>query len=149
MGRPRKVQSNIPQVPQPPTVAEDEILNSEQEELYYRQVMTGEIPPPPNPLEDEDNYTPQPPNTGSGVVPPTVKHIHVHVPTSNLYLVEGKVRLQSTLDPASSQVADQRRIVNAADADEALQKFIKYYESMSNETHTYSVLQAGASETIL
>ena len=136
MARPKKIRD----VPQPPAVAEDEVLNSAREELYYRQVMTGEIPPPPNPLEEEAPVVsdPEPP-----VVPTRL------VFATTLFLVEGKVRLQSTLDPASSQIADQRRIVNAADADEALQKFIKYYEDMSNEAQTYSVLQAGASETIL
>jgi hypothetical protein len=138
MARPKKVQSNIPSVTQPSAVAEDEVLNSEQEELYYRQVMTGEIPPPPNPVE---------------TVPETmVVEAQASVPSvvvpARLFLVEGKVKLESTLDN-SSQVADQRRIVNATDVDEALQKFVKYYENMSNEAQTYSVLQAGASETIL
>jgi hypothetical protein len=136
MGRPKKIRD----VPQPPAVAEDEVLNSEREELYYRQIMTGEIPPPPNPLDEEALVVSEPesPIVSTATVFPTT-----------LFLVEGKVRLQSTLDPASSQVADQRRIVNATNVDEALQKFVKYYESMSNEAQTYSVLQAGASETIL
>lgn len=138
MARPRKVQSNIPSVPQPPAVAEDEVLNSEREELYYRQVMTGEITPPPNPVETVPDVM---------TVEAQVSVPSVVVP-ARLFLVEGKVKLESTLDN-SSQVADQRRIVNAADVDDALQKFIKYYENMSNEAQRYSVLQAGASETIL
>jgi hypothetical protein len=136
MARPKKIRD----VPQPPAVAEDEVLNSEQEELYYHQIMTGEISPPPNPVEEETMIMPE---AETSIAP-----VAVVLPTT-LFLVEGKVRLQSTLDPASGQVADQRRIVNATDVDEALQKFIKYYEGMSNEAQTYSVLQAGASETIL
>lgn len=136
MSRPKKIRD----VPQPPAVAEDEVLNSEREEFYYRQIMTGEIPPPPNPLDEEALVVSEP---ESPIVSTTT------VFSTTLFLVEGKVRLQSILDSVYSQVVDQRRIVNATNVDEALQKFIKYYESMSNETQTYSVLQAAASETIL
>jgi hypothetical protein len=69
------------------------------------------------------------------------------VATSSTYLVEGKVRLDQGGDPPV--IADQRRIVNAANVDEALSKFVNYFTSMSNANQRYTVVQAGASETIL
>jgi hypothetical protein len=69
------------------------------------------------------------------------------VATSSTYLVEGKVRLDQ--DGNSPVFADQRRIVNAANVDEALSKFVNYFTSMSNPTQRYTVVQAAASETIL
>lgn len=66
---------------------------------------------------------------------------------SLIYLVEGKVRLDQ--DGSTPIVADQRRIVNATSADEALAKFVNYFSGMSNPIQRYTVVQAGASETIL
>lgn len=64
-----------------------------------------------------------------------------------IFLVEGKVRLDQLGDPAV--FSDQRRIVSAANIDEALAKFVAYFESMSNDSQRYTVVQAGGSETIL
>jgi len=72
------------------------------------------------------------------------------VPTSaptTLFLVEGKVRLDQ--EGNAPVIADQRRIVNAANVDEALQKFVNYFVGMSSPSQQYSIVQAAASETIL
>lgn len=66
---------------------------------------------------------------------------------STIFLVEGKVRLDQ--EGSAPIFSDQRRIVNAADVDEAIQKFMNYYARMSNPSQRYSVVSAAASETIL
>jgi hypothetical protein len=66
---------------------------------------------------------------------------------STLFLVEGKVRLDQ--EGNAPVVVDQRRIVNAANVDEALQKFVNYFVGLSSSTQQYSIVQAAASETIL
>ena len=80
----------------------------------------------------------------------TVYHHEVYVPApapTTLFLVEGKVRLDQ--EGNAPVVADQRRIVNAANVDEALQKFVNYFVGMSSPSQQYSIVQAAASETIL
>jgi hypothetical protein len=72
--------------------------------------------------------------------------IPTHIP-STLFLVEGKVRLDQ--EGNAPVVVDQRRIVNAANVDEALQKFVNYFVGLSSSTQQYSIVQAAASETIL
>jgi hypothetical protein len=77
----------------------------------------------------------------------TAPNVAKVVSPSLIYLVEGKVRLDQ--DGSTPIVADQRRIVNAANVDEALSKFVNYFTSMSNPVQRYTVVQAAASETIL
>ena len=64
----------------------------------------------------------------------------------NIFLVEGKVRLDQSA--AAPIVAEQRRLVIANNVDEALFKFSNYFTNMSGPTQRYTIVQAGASETI-
>jgi len=63
------------------------------------------------------------------------------------FLVEGRIRLDQFGEPPV--YSDQRRIVRSTDLDSALEKFVEYFRSMSNENQQYTVVQAGGSETIL
>lgn len=118
-------------------------FNYEDSDALYQQVMSrGAVAPafedPANVVEDiTARY-----DVGAvlaPVVPP--------IAASTIFLVEGKVRLDQ--DGNSPVLADQRRIVIAANVDEALSKFVNYFANMSNPTQRYTVVQAGASETIL
>ena len=121
-------------------------FNYEDSDALYQQVMSsGAVAPkfeePANVLADVIARTE--PNVST----PQVSIPSVAVATSSTFLVEGKVRLDQGGDPPV--IADQRRIVNAANVDEALSKFVNYFTSMSNANQRYTVVQAGASETIL
>jgi hypothetical protein len=100
----------------------------------YQQVMAGELIVP-----GIDTYVPI-------ITSPIPTHIPTPIP-STLFLVEGKVRLDQ--EGNAPVVVDQRRIVNAANVDEALQKFVNYFVGLSSSTQQYSIVQAAASETIL
>ena len=110
-------------------------FNYDESDSLYHQVMSkGAVAPAfVDPLDAPQEVTKQ-----VTVAP---------VATSTTFLVEGKVRLDQ--DGNGPVFADQRRIVNAANVDEALAKFVNYFTSMSNATQRYTVVQAGASETIL
>ena len=121
-------------------------FNYEDSDALYQQVMSsGAVAPafedPANVLDDVIA------RTEPNVPTPQVAIPAGAVATSSTYLVEGKVRLDQGGDPPV--IADQRRIVNAANVDEALSKFVNYFASMSNPAQRYTVVQAGASETIL
>ncbi len=66
---------------------------------------------------------------------------------SSIYFVEGKIRLDQ--DGSSAVFSDQRRIVNASNVDEAIQKFVNYFVGMSNPVQRYTAVSVVASETIL
>jgi hypothetical protein len=110
-------------------------FNYEDSDSLYQQVMSkGAVATAFDDTVPTSDFEPAP-VTAAAVV------------TSSTFLVEGKVRLDQ--EGNSPVFADQRRIVNAANADEALSKFVNYFTSMSNATQRYTVVQAGASETIL
>ena len=113
--------------------------------LYQQVMSSGAVAPkfedPANVLDDVVARA-EPSVIQPRTAPPTVT-----VATSATFLVEGKVRLDQ--EGSAPVVADQRRIVNAANADEALSKFVNYFTNMSNPVQRYTVVQAGASETIL
>jgi hypothetical protein len=117
-------------------------FNYEDSDALYQQVMSrGAVAPafedPANVVEDiTARY-----DVGA-VLAPAVPP----VAASSIFLVEGKVRLDQ--DGNSPVLADQRRIVIAANVDEALSKFVNYFANMSNAAQRYTVVQAGASETI-
>lgn len=126
------------------TVEEVSEFDYSESEQLYQQLMTGEIIPT-NPEQNEVD-----PPAMNPV--PVYKTTHFPTPapsplTSSLFLVEGKVRLDRVGD--ATIVADQRRIVNAQNVDDALEKFVNYFTSMSNGDQSYSIVQAAASETIL
>jgi hypothetical protein len=116
------------------TVAEYEYSDSDP---MYQQVMSGEVIAEGVDAMYEEFTVDV--NTPLVQTPATV-------PTT-LFLVEGKVRLDQ--EGNAPVIADQRRIVNAANVDEALQKFVSYFVGMSSATQQYSIVQAAASETIL
>jgi hypothetical protein len=105
----------------------------------YQQVMAGEliVPGVDNMIDESvvESYGP----IFAGYTPAPIP--------STLFLVEGKVRLDQ--EGNAPVVVDQRRIVNAANVDEALQKFVNYFVGLSSSTQQYSIVQAAASETIL
>ena len=119
-------------------------FNYEDSDALYRHVMsTGAAAS--GPMRDEIDLALQ---TAEPVVYTAAPAPAVFAQSPSLiYLVEGKVRLDQ--DGSPPIVADQRRIVNAANVDEALNKFVNYFVGMSNPIQRYSVVQAAASETIL
>jgi hypothetical protein len=105
----------------------------------YQQVMAGELIVPGVDNMIDESVTEMPAPIFAGYTPATIP--------STLFLVEGKVRLDQ--EGNAPVVVDQRRIVNAANVDEALQKFVNYFVGLSSSTQQYSIVQAAASETIL
>ena len=118
-------------------------FNYEDSDALYQSVMSKGAAAP---VQDEVDLA-----MGGYTAP---AQVNVPVPTaptrgqaSLIYLVEGKVRLDQ--DGSPPIVSDQRRIVNATSVDDALAKFVNYFAAMSNPVQRYTVVQAGASETIL
>jgi hypothetical protein len=105
----------------------------------YQQVMAGELIVPGVDNMIDESVTEMPGPIFAGYTPAPIP--------STLFLVEGKVRLDQEGD--APVVVNQRRIVNAANVDEALQKFVNYFVGLSSSTQQYSIVQAAASETIL
>jgi len=114
----------------------DTEFNYDDSDFLYQQVMT-------NGDTDPDYEHEMPMEFTRNAVEPTPSS----VVTSTTFFVEGKVRLDQ--DGNAPVFADQRRIVNAANVDEALSKFVNYFTNMSNQIQRYTVVQAAASETIL
>jgi hypothetical protein len=120
-------------------------FNYDDSDVLYQQVMSqGAVAPA---FEDPANAVSEITARHEVVAAPTAAAAPTPVATSSTFFVEGKVRLDQ--DGNSPVFADQRRIVNAASADEALSKFVSYFTGMSNASQRYTVVQAGASETIL
>ena len=67
---------------------------------------------------------------------------------SNLYLIEGLVRMHPHAQNRGAVQAEQRRIVWANDIDEAIEKFGAYFRDLSNANEYYVVVRAGGSEAI-
>lgn len=136
MARPKSVKNN-------PAPAPTE-FNYEDSDAIYQSVMSnGAVAP----IRDEIDLALQAPEQVVYAQPVTGVNPALVQSPSLIYLVEGKVRLDQ--DGSPPIVSDQRRIVNAANVDEALRKFVNYFTSMSNPIQRYTVVQAGASETIL
>jgi hypothetical protein len=133
MARPKGSKNTTTEAQQPTSE-----FNYEDSDALYQQVMSkGAVAPAlENPANVVDDITAR--YDIAAVAP---------VATSSTFLVEGKVRLDQ--DGNSPVFADQRRIVNAANVDEALSKFVNYFANMSSATQRYTVVQAAASETIL
>lgn len=120
-------------------------FNYEDSDALYQNVMSsGAV----TPIRDEIDLALSTETQPAQVNVPVMTAPNIARPAPSLiYLVEGKVRLDQ--DGSTPIVADQRRIVNAANVDEALSKFVNYFTSMSNPVQRYTVVQAAASETIL
>lgn len=114
----------------------DTEFNYDDSDFLYQQVMTNDATDPDYEHEMPMEFT----RNAVEPTPPAVV-------TSTTFFVEGKVRLDQ--DGNAPVFADQRRIVNAANVDEALSKFVNYFTNMSNQIQRYTVVQAVASETIL
>ena len=137
MARPKGSKNRTAENPNP---AE---FNYEDSDALYKHVMSrGAVVPtfedPANVAEDITTHY----DVGAVLAP-----VVAPVAASSIFFVEGKVRLDQ--DDNLPIFADQRRIVNAANVDEALSKFVNYFANMSNANQRYTVVQAGASETIL
>jgi len=128
------------------TVAEPKPVefNYEDSDVLYQQVMSNgavahAIEHPANVLDDVTARS-EFPAPAAVVVQP------INLGSAGIFLVEGKVRLDQIA--AAPIVAEQRRLVLAGNVDEALAKFSNYFTSMSGPTQRYTIVQAGASETI-
>jgi len=120
-------------------------FNYDDSDALYQNVMSGGAVAP---IKDEIDLALSTETQPVQVNVPVMTSPNVARPAPSLiYLVEGKVRLDQ--DGSTPIVADQRRIVNATNVDEALSKFVNYFTSMSNPVQRYTVVQAAASETIL
>jgi len=118
----------------------------------YRQVMTGEAynVSSPEDVTETVNVAPAPvaSKPKSKPTPKATSVPQVGQDASQFFfLVEGRIRLDQFGEPPV--YSDQRRIVRSTDLDSALEKFVEYFRSMSNENQQYTVVQAGGSETIL
>jgi hypothetical protein len=131
MARPRKNTTEAP------TENSAEFDYEKSEELYHQVMLQGAV------------ATPQVMNAQAAPAPaPTFPEYTPWVaPNSLIFFVEGKVRLDQ--EGASAIFSDQRRIVNAANIDEAIQKFMNYFSGMSNPSQRYTVVAVTASEAIL
>lgn len=120
-----------------------EFQYNESEQLYH-QLMTGELIPVNTETTEEIVQTM---NFAPTTMTQVLQTVSVQTTASALFLVEGKVRLDRVGE--APIVADQRRIVNAHNVDDALEKFVNYFINMSNGDQSFSIVQAAASETIL
>jgi hypothetical protein len=115
-------------------------FNYEDDDAEYQKTMLS------TPQTSSVVYTPETIDTTS------LPEISSSTPASNqvvssIYFVEGKIRLDQ--DGGGPIFSDQRRIVNASNVDEAIQKFANYFVGMSNPVQRYTVVTVAASETIL
>lgn len=67
---------------------------------------------------------------------------------SRLFLVEGEVQLSSRAPGKGAMIAKQLRLVSAVDDNEAIQKYVNYFASLSDQQSVYMVISAAAMETI-
>ena len=63
-------------------------------------------------------------------------------------MIEGTVRLQPNAPGRGAVQSKQTRIVWAADIDEAIGKFMNYFQELSDSQSTYVVVGAGGTEAI-
>lgn len=145
MGRPKGAKNKSTLAAE--AAAAQEFVYEDSDQLYQQVMSTGAVGPEVPGASEFD----APAQVVDYSFPAAeLQYVPTPVPTpavSMIYLVEGKVRLDQ--DGSPPVFSDQRRIVNAGSVDEALQKFMHYFTSMSNPLQRYTVVQAGASETIL
>lgn len=67
---------------------------------------------------------------------------------SKLFLVEGEVQLSSRVPGRGVMVAKQMRLVEAPSDDIAIQKYVTYFNGLSDAQSVYTVMNAAAMETI-
>lgn len=67
---------------------------------------------------------------------------------NTLFLVEGEVQLSSRAPGRGAMVAKQMRLVEAPDDNEAIQKFVNYFNGLSDAHSVYTVISAAAMDTI-
>jgi hypothetical protein len=67
---------------------------------------------------------------------------------SRLFLVEGEVQLSSRAPGKGAMIAKQMRLVSANDDNEAIQKYVNYFNGLSDQQSVYMVISAAAMETI-
>lgn len=134
MARPRKNAAPKP-AEQPP-----EFDYEKSEELYHQVMLQGAV-------AQGAVVAPQVMNAQAAPARPDPQEYTPWVASSSVFLVEGKIRLDQ--EGASAIFSDQRRIVNASNIDEAIEKFMNYFTGMSNPSQRYTVVSVTASETIL
>lgn len=67
---------------------------------------------------------------------------------SKLFLVEGEVQLASRAPGRGAMVAKQVRLVEAQDEMQAINKYVGYFNGLSDAQSAYTVINAAAMETI-
>lgn len=65
-----------------------------------------------------------------------------------LFLVEGEVQLASRAPGRGAMVAKQLRLVEALNEEQAINKYVNYFRSLSDDQSVYTVINAAAMETI-
>lgn len=75
-------------------------------------------------------------------------NVEVSQLASKLFLVEGEVQLSSRVPGRGAMVAKQMRLVEAPNDDVAIQKFVNYFNGLSDAQSVYAVMNAAAMETI-
>lgn len=132
MGRPKK---NTPE-----QTSSD--FNYQDDDAMYQKIMSGA---PADLKTSSVNHAPE--FVATTNVPEVPASAGMVAPLSSIYFVEGKIRLDQ--DGSGAIFSDQRRVVNASNVDEAIQKFVNYFVGMSNPVQRYTVITVAASETIL
>lgn len=75
-------------------------------------------------------------------------NVEVSKIASKLFLVEGEVQLSSRAPGRGAMVAKQMRLVEAPNDDVAIQKYVNYFNGLSDAQSVYTVMNAAAMETI-
>lgn len=71
------------------------------------------------------------------------------MPENNkLFLVEGEVQLASRAPGRGAMVAKQLRLVEAANEEQAINKYVNYFRGLSDAQSVYTVINAAAMEAI-
>ena len=75
-------------------------------------------------------------------------NVEVSKLASKMFLVEGEVQLSSRVPGRGAMVAKQMRLVEAPNDDVALQKYVNYFNGLSDAHSVYTVISAAAMDTI-
>ena len=84
---------------------------------------------------------------GSTAAPPAAPRVQ-HSAGKMLFLINGRVRMDSTAVGGGSIQSDQTRLVWADNDEQAVQKFMKHFTDMTTSDSVYTVIGASISEAI-
>jgi len=116
-------------------------------EVSERGFVTSAAPPAMGSMQNPNVYVPPPLNVPSYFPQnETVMQTAMQGGSRKLFLVEGSVRLDRM--NSGSIISEQSRIVWASNLEEALQKYVNYFQGMSSQAENYVVVRAGGSEAL-